>query len=107
MTKREALIANMAITVNSNLIDLALINADISGAADYTKEDFESLEKVELEILHKILITPDISEGDLSIKYDRGAIRSRILFLASKYKMEDILSIIEPPKPTIDSPSIW
>lgn len=104
MTVREALINIVSTPVNDGTIDLVLINSDLIGTEQYSKALSESIEKAAIEVLQASVSAPDISEGGYSIRYDRNAIQSRLLFLARKHNRTDILKELTP---TISSPSVW
>ncbi len=104
MTVKEALINIVSTPVDGGTIDLVLINSDLNGNDTYSKALSESIEKAAIEVLQSVLSSPDISEGGYSVRYDRNAIQSRLLFLARKHNRADILDGV---KPTVSSPSVW
>lgn len=65
------------IGINFSDADLAVfMTANAVNAADSVSSDTAKVyDKAFMEIVRAILITPDISEDDYSVKYDRKAIR--------------------------------
>lgn len=100
MTNLEALQATLGFSLDSTSIDKALIDAGITGSSTYTVSMKTSINIVALDLLQLLLSTPDIMEGDYSVKYDRGAIEARINILSN------ILGIIVL-QPTIKGVSPW
>lgn len=104
MTVKEALISFIGMPVQDGNIEKVLVDNDLTGTEPYTKSLSESIEKAAIDVLYNAWLTPDVSEGGFSIKYDRTAIRSRLLLLSEKYSRTDITAAL---KPKITSRPVW
>jgi hypothetical protein len=83
MTNRQALEAELfGIDVPANLVLKALADNELAETQDYDSiESFEAIKICAKQICEAILSTPDVSEGDMSIKYDRSAIQARLILI--------------------------
>ncbi|GAO43792.1 DUF6706 family protein [Flavihumibacter petaseus] len=106
MTVKEALIAEIAMSVDDMLVDKTLVDHGVYENRTYTKELSETIGKASIDILLSIWTMPDVSEGGYSVKYNRDAVKSRLLFLAGKYGRTDITDQLNP-KPTVTSKTVW
>ena len=104
MTKKEALIAVLQLSVPDITLEKAMIDKGITGSDAYTSSAEEEVDLCAIRILQGLMATPDVSEGDLSLKYDRKYIQSTLLFLAQKWKVSEIL---DAGKPTVTGRSPW
>lgn len=84
MTNKEALTASLQVEFPDSSIDKALIDADITGTDTYTLANTKVIDEMAIELLQGLLSTPDVSEGDMSIKYDRKAVQARVDYLMGK-----------------------
>ena len=106
MTKKEMLTALMMVSVSAIIIDKALIDADVNGDEEYTKEAVSEIDAAEFEVLKVIISRPDISEGDLTIKQSIEGVKLRLQYLAKKLGRESELTTSKESA-TISSPKIW
>lgn len=108
MTNKAALIATLQVSVPDPSVDLALINAVIDGTATYTVAMQEQIEKTAIPLLYGLFTSPDISEGGYSISHPDflRKVKERLLYLAKKYGMDDLISELNP-KPTVTGVSPW
>lgn len=108
MTNKAALVAFLQVSVPDASVDLSLVNAEIDGTATYTKAMQEQIEKAAIPLLYGLFTTPDISEGGYSINHPdfQRKIKERLLYLANKYGLEDIITLVDP-KPTVRGASPW
>lgn len=108
MTNKEALVATMQISVPDNSLELALINAGIDGTGTYTMAMQEQVEKCAIPLLYALYTEPDIQEGGYQVSHPDflRKVRERLLYLAGKYNMTDILNVINP-RPTVTGKSVW
>ena len=104
MTKKEALIGVLQLSVPDITLEKAMIDKGIIGSDAYTSSAEEEVDLCAIRILQGLMATPDVSEGDLSLKYDRKYIQSTLLFLAQKWKVS---AIIDAGKPTVTGRSPW
>lgn len=103
MTNLEALQAALSpISYESITAEKAMLDNDIVGTAQYSKSNTASIDRTALAVLETLLSTSDVSEGDLSIKYDRSAIMKRIDMINSR------LSVASASVPKITNKShLW
>lgn len=104
MTNRERLISLLGFAPDKNSVDGALIDADITGADNYTGSNSDELKTLAISILELLLSTPDITNTDGSgfvhaTKYDRTAILKRIDLLKEE------LGLFAGP--VITAPKVW
>lgn len=85
MTNNEALQAVLSpISYESIVADKAMLDHDLIGTALYTKDLSGSIDQVALSVLEWLLSAPDVSEGGLSIKYNREAITQRMEMITNR-----------------------
>lgn len=89
MTVQEALQSVLLFEVSQTRIDKALIDGDLAGADEYTRTDKTAVDTAALNVLTDLLSAPDVSEGGLSIRYDRTAITKRIAELKTGLGISD------------------
>ncbi len=85
----QSKLRRLSITMSDADLDVFFASKQIDGAFDLTKPD--DMDKLFTEIVLELLITPDISEDDYSIKYDRKALESWYAMECSRLGMEDLL----------------
>jgi len=89
MTIKEALSLSVkSLGVDPLLIDKALIDSDIDGAAEYTPDAKLKVYAVEYELLSSPVFVESISEGGYTIKYNNSGIGTRLSFLAKALGLE-------------------
>lgn len=101
MTNKEALKEVLMVSVSDLALDKALLDADITGNNTYAKENKGNIDLCAIEVLTWLLSTPDISEGDYSVSYDRKAVQSRLDLLNLKYNPTSVT------KPKITGVRVW
>jgi len=108
MTNREALIATLEISMPDDTIDLALINAEIDGEAEYTKANQNVVEQCAIPLLYNLYTRVDVREGDYAVSHPDffRKVRERLLYLARKHNATDIIDQLNET-PTITSKSVW
>lgn len=84
MTNKEALQAVIVEKASDNLLDKALLDQSITGAAAYTASDASKIDLAAIDVLQSLLSVPNVSEGGYSVSYDRTAILNRIEMLRAK-----------------------
>ena len=68
MTKKEVLTAKVsAFEVPEASIDVALIDAGITGSETYAKADFDEVELAKAYLYKDLAVNPDFKQGSLSI----------------------------------------
>jgi hypothetical protein len=96
MLVKDALISNLQLSVDDNLVSKVLLDNDILEDQTYTKNDNDVVDKMSIDILLAAWTSADVSEGGYSIRLDREAIKSRLLFLAKKTGRNDIDGFLNP-----------
>ena len=82
MTKKEALISMLPVSLSDNLIEKVLTDNDVDGSAIYSKYHEKEIDMLDVDLLSFVIIQPELSEGGLSLKIVIGrciAERNRIL----------------------------
>lgn len=106
MIVKEALVAVIGIPVDENLVEVAIIDQGLLGNQEYTKSHAPFVGKAAVDVLLSIWSQPDVTEGGYSVKYDRNAVKDRLVFLARKYDRADVIAQVDVV-PTISSPQVW
>jgi hypothetical protein len=88
MNKSAALKAVVGMQYSDALAEKAFLDRATSGDSVYNPADAKEIDLVAIEVLQTLLITPSISEGDYSVKYDYKAIQARLSTLIGKYPVE-------------------
>jgi hypothetical protein len=102
MTNREALTAALQVEFPDASIELALINSGLDGTAVYAQGNKGAVNLMALDLLRGLLTTPDITEGGMSIKYDRNAVLKRVASLEVTTETIPVAAI-----PKVRSPRVW
>lgn len=91
MTKKEALIAMLPtdFNVSDNLIEKVFLEQEITGAETYSPSSKKSLDMAYKELLQFALTEPELSEGGLTIKLSKSAIRKEIKRINKQYGISD------------------
>lgn len=101
MTNKDALIAVLMVSVPGDSIEKALIDASITADDNYVTGNKQKIGECAIEILQGLLSIPDVSEGDLSIKYDRSAVQKRLGMLIEQFTPA-VVGV-----PTIKAVNVW
>lgn len=104
MTNKEALLAVIRFSIPDNSAEKALVDNDVDGTANYSKDAEKSIDLCAVDALQGLLSEPDVSEGGYSVKYDRKAVQDRLLYLAKKHNLTEVLNQYTP---IIKSSSPW
>ncbi|MFN3341898.1 MAG: DUF6706 family protein [Flavobacteriales bacterium] len=109
MTLKEALQAKAQCPVDDNALEVALIDAALDPAATYTAALLEDVEKALVPLLFSIYTKPDVSEGGFSLNHPDflRKLKERIVQLATKHSLSDILEQLTDPVPTVTSKPVW
>lgn len=79
--------------VDDGAAEIALINADLDGSAQYTASLKASVERSTIDTLLQEMSVISESESQFSTSKDAKLLRERLLYLARKYGRNDIVSI--------------
>ncbi|WP_292486711.1 DUF6706 family protein [Methanohalobium sp.] len=72
MTNKEALLSMLPVKVNDDLITKTFNEQDMNEGDTYSPDDEKDLDMVYVELLNFVINKPDISEGGLNVKVNRG-----------------------------------
>ena len=104
MTIKEALTTLVGIPVESNVIDLALLNNELNGSTVYAIEQQSNVDIALIDVLFSVAMLQSQSEGDASLSYNYQGIKQRLLYLAGKYGRTDVTDYLQP---TVTSNPVW
>jgi hypothetical protein len=110
MTLKEALIAELdEVAVSDATIEKTLLDRSLTGTETYTATDDQKkgIDLCMIDILYRLLTRADIKEGSYSKSHNdfMNKIKSRLLLLASRHDVTEVLS--QFGSPTINSSSPW
>ncbi|WP_114752296.1 DUF6706 family protein [Pleomorphovibrio marinus] len=91
MTVRGAVLAQCAIEVNEDLVDLEIINSDLNGVDTYSNDLEKEVAYVACKVLQS-LIYSSLKEGDLTITYDKDLLQKRLSYLSGKHGFDEFNS---------------
>jgi hypothetical protein len=104
MTKKEALIAILQVSVPEITVEKAMIDQGITGSESYSLSSEKDIDLCAVKILQWLQSVPNISEGGMSITHNLEGIKSVLLSLAKKHSLTEILSEF---KPSVTGKSLW
>jgi hypothetical protein len=109
MTNKEALAAKAQCPVQDESLEVALIDRGVDPAQTYISDNQNDVELALVDLLYSIYTKPDISEGQYSLSHPDflRKLKERILQLATKLNLTDILSQLQDATPSISSKSVW
>lgn len=109
MTNKEALAAKAMCPVDDDALSVCLVDRNIDPAAEYTQTNQTDVEKALVDLLYSIYTKPDISEGGFSLSHPDfyRKLKERILHLAHKHDMTEVLEQLSDPVPTVTGKSVW
>jgi hypothetical protein len=90
MNRTEALTSLLQVEFPDKSIEKEFTDAGLNMTEIYTKADEQTIGSIAINLLQGLLSTPDVSEGDQSIRYDRKMVMARLSFLSSKYEVETV-----------------
>lgn len=107
MTIKEAVLSVIQIKdVSDAELEKALIDRELDGNSEYKKENADNVDLVAVDMLVTLLGLSSVKEGDMSVSWNTEGIKTRLLFLAKKHNLHEILDLIDP-KPTIEAVRLW
>jgi hypothetical protein len=109
MTNKEALLAKLQTPVSDASLEVALLDRGVSPSDQYGVSEIKGVELALVDLLYSLYTKPDISEGGYSVSHPDflRKVRERILQLATKYKLNDLLEQLQDPTPTVSSKNVW
>lgn len=94
LTQKEAFLRVIQAGIDDGTAELALTEAGISPAAQFVKGDLKALEIAAIPVLQSLLTVSSESEGSLSESRSREGIKDRLLFLAKKHGLKDVVDAV-------------
>jgi len=85
MTNKEALLAMLPVKVNDNLITKKFDESELEESGTYVSDNEKTLDMVYVELLNFVINKPDISEGGLNVKINRGLLLKERLRILEKH----------------------
>lgn len=104
MTNKQALIAVLRVNVPDDTLEKAMLDQDVDGTSAYSKGNAKSIDLCVIDILAGLLAEPDVTEGGYSVKFDRKAVQERLVLLAKKHNVTEILNQY---KPSVNCRPVW
>lgn len=99
MTIKEALKSTINFPLPDITLDKSLIDADLIGTSDYTKDKAKAVDLCMAGLLFTLITSPDLTEDDVSIKLpSRDVLLKVYSAICKKWKVEDPFA---PAKPTV------
>jgi len=107
MTKKEAFLNVVQVgTIDDSTAEMYLLSAGII-ASDQFNGNLNELELAAVPCLQSLLPMKSTSEDEASWAYDREGIKDRLLFLARKHCLNDIISELTISTPIIKAYNGW
>lgn len=94
MLVREAFQEFLGFDASTKAIELALLNANLDGSAEYTASLKASVERSTIDLLFQSIVVTSESESQYSTAKDAKLMRDRLLYLARKYGRKDIVDAL-------------
>lgn len=101
MTKKEAFIRVIQVGIDSKTAEMALIEAGILPDEDFAKGGLKELEIAAIPTLQSLMVISSESQGGQSESRNLKGIEQRLLFLAEKHELTDIVNAIKGSVPKI------
>lgn len=96
MTQREAFIRVVQVGIDNDTADLALIEAGIQPDAVFAQGDMKALEIAAVPVLQSLMVISSESQGSMSESRNLKGIEQRLLLIANKHGLIDILDSLQP-----------
>lgn len=94
MTKKEAFIRVIQVGIDDKTAELGLIEAGINPADSFSQGGLSELELAAIPVLQSLMPITSESEGTQSVSRNLKGIEQRLLFLAKKHGLDDIIASI-------------
>lgn len=108
MTNKEAFRSVIQIaSVDDNTLDLGLIEAGIDASATFEAGKLKDLEIAAVPVLQSLMAITSNSEGGFSQSMNKDAINARLLFIAKKNGLTDLLSQVSDVPVIKDISWLW
>jgi hypothetical protein len=104
MTIKEALeIKTRPLSLEAGVLDLAILEADLIGTAEYDPKEGKAVDLVWIGLLLTTIRVTEVKEDDVSLKFT-GDLRGIVSALCLKWGIPDPFA---PAKPTVKQKLIW
>lgn len=113
MTVEQAFISELdEISVTESTIEKTLIDRGLDGTAKYIGSDEQKrgIDMCVIDSLYKLFTRPDIKEGDFAKSHPDflRKVEARLLYLAKKHNVTEVLNVLEEQGPQIsDASNLW
>ncbi len=101
MTKKEAFIRVVQVGIDNKTAEMALIEAGISPEDNFATGGMEELEIAAIPVLQSLMVISSESEGGQSESRNLKGIEQRLLFIAEKHGLTEIVDAIKGSVPKI------
>ena len=81
--------------IDDKAIELALLNANLDGSAEYNASLKADVERSTIDLLFQSIAVTSESESQYSTSKDAKLMRDRLLYLARRYGRKDIINAIQ------------
>lgn len=107
MTKKDALNAVVSLPDVSDMeLEKALLDNDVTDG-DYTKSDEKAIDMAAIDILTNRWNIASQTEGGLSISYSVDGLKAKLLALANKHGLTDLIAQFSGQPRIIDVTDKW
>ena len=72
---------------NDNLFEKILIDRDLTSGTTYAKTYRQSIDMCIIDVAQILMSHPDVKDGSQSLSFDKAALKSQVLTLASRYDL--------------------
>ncbi|PPK98978.1 DUF6706 family protein [Parapedobacter indicus] len=93
-TKKVAFLGVVQVGVDNNTVDTFLTEAGIDGDDQFEQGGLKELEIAAIPLLQSLMAISSESEGGLSESRSLQGIKDRLLFLAKKHGLKDVIASI-------------
>lgn len=101
MTKKEAFIRVVQVGIDDKTAEMAMIEAGISPEDNFAAGGLKELEIAAIPVLQSLMVISSESEGSQSESRNLKGIEQRLLFIAEKHGLTEIIDCLKGSVPTI------
>jgi hypothetical protein len=95
-------LAQYSLELSTVEMDAIIVDADLDGSVLYTKAQTTPVKMAMIMALSTVLAKPDVTEGDMSIKWDRSAVQ---VYLNQLLEETGVTSSSQPT--VTDRSNVW
>lgn len=104
MNLKEALQAVIQDTVSDNLLEKALLDYELTSTDTYDADKSAGVDLAAIDVIQGLLSAPNVSEGGYSVTRNYAALNAKLLFLARKH---GVLDVLEQQAPSVKGVRRW